>query len=119
MSMERAKRFDAPLQGKSRPGYINREPTISRAVTSRLFIYLIRCVNSLTHTKGFLLPVRHGEQHYGAKLTDKAVQQIRKTYQPGQVSYSQLAETYNVNKSTISRLLSGHTWKHLPATTGE
>lgn len=69
--------------------------------------------------KGFPLPVRYGEQHYGAKLTENTVQQIRKTYKPGQVSYSQLAERYNVNKSTISRLLSGQTWKHLPAPTGE
>ncbi|MFC9935344.1 hypothetical protein [Glutamicibacter sp. NPDC127525] len=63
------------------------------------------------------MPIKHGEQHYSAKLTDQKVQLIRDTYKPGEVSYTDLAESYGVNKSTISRIIAGTTWKHLASST--
>lgn len=65
------------------------------------------------------MPVLHGEQHYGAKLTNTLVQQIRNEYEPGQISYTKLAERYSVDKSTISRVISRTIWKHLPEPTKE
>ncbi|MGP9527092.1 hypothetical protein [Glutamicibacter sp. AOP5-A2-18] len=59
------------------------------------------------------MPALHGEQHYRAKLTDKTVHLIRKTYSPGQIGYAQLAERHGVSQSTISRIITGATWKHL------
>lgn len=47
---------------------------------------------------------RVGESHHHAKLTDSDVDMIRELHEQG-VSYSQLAEKFEVGKSTIADIV--------------
>jgi len=54
-----------------------------------------------------------GEAHRGSKFTSDQVVSIRREYATGKVSLKALASKYNVGKSTIYDIVTGHTWKHI------
>ena len=58
--------------------------------------------------KGGLHP---GEQHPRAKLTRQAVQEIRQRYKEGQVTHQQLADQYQVARTTVSGIIRGEEWQ--------
>lgn len=56
-----------------------------------------------------------GETHGRSKLSAIDVQEIRRWYATGQPSMSQLARIYEVNISSICRIIRGRLWGHLAA----
>ena len=54
-----------------------------------------------------------GESHGLAKLTEAQVTEIRERYSAGENQYA-LARVFGVDQTTISPLLSGKTWGHVP-----
>ncbi|AHJ87154.1 putative HNH homing endonuclease [Bacillus phage BCP8-2] len=48
------------------------------------------------------------------KLSDKDVISIRRLYETGNYSYTDLARQYNVDPKSVSRIVQRKTWKHLP-----
>ena len=63
------------------------------------------------HAKGRGRPVR-GSVHPRAKLTEREVPIVRAMYKTG-ISQQKIADIFEVNQKTISKLLSGGTWKHV------
>jgi hypothetical protein len=55
-----------------------------------------------------------GELHGEAKLTDRAVVEIRSMYRPGVVSYARLASLFKVSKKLILLVVQRKAWKHIP-----
>ena len=54
----------------------------------------------------------HGTAHTHAKLDDAQVRELRQRYSAGE-RLKDLAEAFNVNKSTLQALFKGKTWKHI------
>lgn len=52
-----------------------------------------------------------GEQHPSAKLTKVAAADIRRRYRNGEADQATLAAEYGVSQVSISKLLSGRTWR--------
>lgn len=50
-----------------------------------------------------------GEQHYGSKLTESAVRDIRSS----SLSRYELADKYGVSHVTIGKVIRGESWRHL------
>jgi len=48
-----------------------------------------------------------GDDHWGSKLTDRDVDEIKQKYIPGVITQSALAEEYGVSNQSISQILSG------------
>ncbi len=59
---------------------------------------------------------RRGTEHPSARLTASQVTNIRQTYSEGHTTYLRLSEEYDVAPGTISAILRGRTWTHLPHT---
>lgn len=57
-----------------------------------------------------------GEGHSLAKLTMPEVNEIRVKYAQGGETYFSLAAQYGVDSGTISCIIRGRSWKHLPHT---
>lgn len=55
-----------------------------------------------------------GEKHGSAKLTEQDVLTIRKRYKIEDISFSQLAERYNVRQEQIHCVVTGKSWSHIP-----
>jgi len=53
-----------------------------------------------------------GERNAWAKLTDVVVQEIRARYAVGERQVD-LAAAFNVDQTTISKIVIGHAWKHI------
>lgn len=47
------------------------------------------------------------------KLTEDIVRQIKLDYKNTKISYQQLADKYNISKSTIADILKNRSWKHV------
>ncbi len=58
--------------------------------------------------------VPHGEKHHAAKLTADIVVEMRQLASEGRMSQRELARRYDVDHSTIKRVLNGTGWKHVP-----
>lgn len=56
---------------------------------------------------------REGANHWQNKLREEDVRWMRKHYNPTKMSKTSLAEKFGVQLSTISRILSGDSWKHV------
>lgn len=57
--------------------------------------------------------VMYGETHHQAKFTEKEVLEIREKYSKrGGISTYKLAKEYEVDPSTIQRIIKKQTWKH-------
>lgn len=52
-----------------------------------------------------------GENHIGAKLTEKSVKLIRDIYSKGGITFRELAEQYGVSKGCISGIIWRINWK--------
>jgi hypothetical protein len=59
-----------------------------------------------------LIPPK-GERNGMAKLSSEDVQEIKIKYLPGKISYRELAESYGVSRSAISKIIIGKSWRHL------
>ena len=57
-----------------------------------------------------------GEAHGASRLTAEAVREIRAAYEAGHATQPQLAERFGVHQVTISDVVSGRTWPHMPIT---
>lgn len=55
----------------------------------------------------------HGVKHPDARFTEEQVLTVRRAAKQG-ASFRGLARHYEVDKMTISRMVKGKTWKHLP-----
>lgn len=68
-----------------------------------------------------LMERKHGEQHPNSKLKDSDIVYIRGHYKRGDVTYDDkaLAIKFGVDQSTISDIVRGKTWKHIPINTAE
>jgi group I intron endonuclease len=53
---------------------------------------------------------KRGDQHWIAKLTWAEVTQMRQDYSLGHISYSALAERYNLTRSAIAHIIQGKKW---------
>lgn len=60
--------------------------------------------------KGRAVHVR-GENHGCAKLTQAQVTEIRQRFSSSDISKKQLGKEYDVNETTISRIIKGKSWK--------
>lgn len=61
---------------------------------------------------------RDGTAHWGAlvngaKLTDEIVLEIRKRWNLGGITHTELARQYAVSRPSISNILAGKVWRHL------
>lgn len=82
---------------------------------SHLFLGTVTDNNSDRHNKGRSKnKPTPGMSHNMAKLTDRAVLDIRSRVD---VLQKELAQKYGVSVATISRIQAGKTWKHLTTTT--
>ena len=54
-----------------------------------------------------------GEQHYKSKLTEKEVVEILQKYVPFVYTTGMLAKEYGVERTTISCIINGKTWKYI------
>ena len=59
------------------------------------------------------LPGLRGEDHPRAKLTDCAVQNLRRRYCRGVVTYKILASEYGVTVMAVKHAIDGKTWSHV------
>lgn len=87
------------------------------------------CHNDGVHTNNLLHNLRYdtvsankvdrynhgfrGEALYSAKLTEKAVRDIRSTYTKGKVTLDTLAEKYGVTKQAVWLVLKRKSWRHV------
>lgn len=55
-----------------------------------------------------------GEAHHYAKLTDDKVRRIRMLRIAYRYTIKELAELFEVGKTTIRDVIDRHTWKHVP-----
>lgn len=54
-----------------------------------------------------------GQKHYGAKMTEKDVLEIRKIYESKAMNGRELAKLYNTSYKNISSIIRRKTWKHI------
>jgi len=57
--------------------------------------------------------IAKGEGNGNSKLTDTQVKEIRDKYAKGGATYKKLADEYKVDKTTIERIITRITWKHI------
>lgn len=57
-------------------------------------------------------PVRRGEAHGGAKLTEAQVSEIRRLWATKSYKRNELAAMFGVSRQTIWAILSGRHWSH-------
>lgn len=57
--------------------------------------------------------LHRGENNSMAKLTDDTVREIRRSYIPGEYGAQKIGKKYGVSKTTIKRILSRKSWKHI------
>lgn len=57
---------------------------------------------------------RKGTNHHNVKLTNAQVTEILAKYSDRSVSTAKIAKLYGVSQPTISYILIGKTWQHIP-----
>jgi len=87
--------------------YPDRNPSNNRIENLRWGTHLENQQDQLFHKT---VPI--GEQNHAAKLTEDFVRIIRNRAKRG-VTKAMLARQFEVDKATISDVVSGHTWKHI------
>ena len=87
----------------------NGNPLDNRAANLRWSTACDNMADTVTHgTKVF------GERVGNSKLTEDDVMAIRGIYSLGDVTQQEIAERYGVDRATISYIVNGHSWGHLP-----
>lgn len=61
-----------------------------------------------------LNPKKIGEKNPQSKISDQDALDIRKKYATGNYSFRKLAKEYNLNRITISHIVNGKTYSHIP-----
>lgn len=56
------------------------------------------------------MPPLRGTQHPKHKLTPEAVREIRTAYEPGWITYQDLADQYGVSLQLIARVINRTAW---------
>jgi predicted XRE-type DNA-binding protein len=56
---------------------------------------------------------RFGEENYHSKLKESEVIEIVTRYNQEKITQTELSREYEVNQSTISRIVNGDRWQHL------
>lgn len=56
------------------------------------------------------MPQLKGTQHPSHKLTEDAVREIRAAYEPGWITYRDLADQYGVSLQLIAKVVNGTAW---------
>ena len=59
--------------------------------------------------------VIRGSNHWKSKLTEDIVSEIKNRFFSGGITKAELGREYNVNKTTIGRIIKGTSWKHVVA----
>lgn len=57
--------------------------------------------------------LKHGEQHYQAKVTAQQVKEIRSRYIAGRITHRALSLEYGVTHQVIGQMINRKTWKHV------
>jgi hypothetical protein len=55
----------------------------------------------------------HGERNGSSKITDKDVRRIRSLYKTELISHEELGLIFNINKATVTRIISKESWSHV------
>jgi len=55
----------------------------------------------------------YGENHSLTNFLNKDILNIKNLYKNNQLSYQKIANIYNVHKTTIARIITNKTWKHI------
>jgi hypothetical protein len=71
-----------------------------------------RAMGLFPNTPGWKNTWCAGERHYGAKLTERSVREIRRMSKDG-VTYRELARRFGVASSAICDAVRKHTWAHV------
>jgi len=73
-----------------------------------------------THSENIIHGIKYGkikpkkgQESCLSKLKDDDINHIRKLYSELGISHSLISKMYNVNQSTITRIINKKTWKHL------
>ena len=59
------------------------------------------------------MPIRRGQTHPCAKLTDEQVIQIRKLWKMGHRNVGVIARNNKVSSANINKIVNNRTWQHL------
>jgi hypothetical protein len=59
------------------------------------------------------MPIRVGESHPSAKLTNKQVISIRDLWRIGHRNIKVMAKNFGVSQSNIKKIVENKTWKHI------
>ena len=59
------------------------------------------------------MPIRRGQSHPSAKLTDEQVIQIRKLWRMGHRNITSIARNNKVSPANINKIITNKTWQHL------
>ena len=65
------------------------------------------------HRYGFVAKIYRGEKHANSKLIAKEIKRIRKIHKSGLLDMSELGRMFFVHPSTIKRIVTRKTWKHI------
>ena len=89
------------------------QSTISRIVNGEAWKHLPRFVSSVSESEKRKSNCVRGQSVPLAKLSDDAVQQIRRIYRWGELSQYRLAKDYHVCQKTIYNVVHQRTWSHV------
>jgi DNA-binding MarR family transcriptional regulator len=59
------------------------------------------------------MPIRVGESHPSAKLTNQQVLSIRDLWNVGHRNIKVMAKNFGVSQSNIKKIVENKTWKHI------
>lgn len=59
------------------------------------------------------MPIRRGETHPSAKLTNQQVMDMRTLWKIGHRNIRVIAKNYGISQSNVKKIVEGETWKHL------
>ena len=59
------------------------------------------------------MPIRRGQTHPSAKLTDEQVLSIRRLWKMGHLNLKVMARNNKVSPSNINKIVTNKTWQHL------
>lgn len=59
------------------------------------------------------MPIRIGEQHPNAKLTNQQIMEIRSLWSKGHRNIKVIAINYNISTTNVKSIVDGKLWKHL------
>lgn len=86
----------------------NRLENLEYVTYSENTLHAIHILKSITYEN-----MSRGVRHHRAKLDDGKVREIRALYETGRVTFSTLAQKYNVSLSLVAAIVRRKIWKHI------